>query len=98
MNKSLMSPTCGCLRARLRFGRRLLFTEIGYNQSSQGFFSRYMKKKAQGGAQPMETITEDPDEEEEDDDEMEEDEERAVEEALQEAEFMENVEAATVNT
>ena len=57
-----------------------------------------MKKKAQGGAQPMETITEDPDEEEEDDDEMEEDEERAVEEALQEAEFMENVEAATVNT
>lgn len=57
-----------------------------------------MKKKAQGGAQPMDTITEDPDEEEEDDDEMEEDEERAVEEALQEAEFMENVEAATVNT
>ena len=34
----------------------------------------------------------------EEDNEMEEDEERAVEEALEEAEFMENVQAATENT
>ena len=56
-----------------------------------------MKKKAQGGVEPMETIQEDPDEEEEDD-KLEEDEERAVEEALLEAQFMENIEAATENT
>ena len=62
----------------------------------KGFFSRYMKKKAQGGNEQMETIPEDDDEEE--DNEMEEDEERAVEEALEEAEFMENVQAATENT
>ena len=57
-----------------------------------------MKKKAQGGVEPMETIQEDPDEEEEDDDKLQEDDERAVEEALLEAQFMENIEAATENT
>lgn len=67
------------------------------NQFSQGYFSRYMKKKAQGGVEPMETIQEDPDEDEEDD-KLPEDEERAVEEALLEAQFMENIEAATENT
>ena len=56
-----------------------------------------MKKKAQGGEQPMETIAED-EAEEEDDDRLEEDEERAVEDALHEAEFLENVQAATENT
>ena len=67
------------------------------NQFSQGYFSRYLKKKAQGGVEPMETIQEDPDEDEEDD-KLPEDEERAVEEALLEAQFMENIEAATENT
>ena len=80
----------------ISFHRTLLI-----NQFSQGFFSRYMKKKAQGGVEPMETIQEDPDEEEEDD-ELEEDEEREevalLEEALLEAQFMENIEAATENT
>ena len=65
--------------------------------TSQGFFSRYMKKRAQrGAAEPMQAIPEDYDEEE--DEQMEEDEERAVEDALLEAEFMDNVEAATENT
>lgn len=77
---------------QISFHRTLLI-----NQFSQGFFSRYMKKKAQGGVEPMETIQEDPDEDEEDD-KLPEDEERAVEEALLEAQFMENIEAATENT
>ena len=55
-----------------------------------------MRKKAQGEDQPMPTIPED--EMEDNDDELEEDEENAVEEALVEAEFMENVIAATENT
>ena len=61
-------------------------------------FSRYMKKRAQiaQGAQQMQTIPEDF--EEDLDGEMEEDEERAVEEALLEAEFHENVVAVTENT
>ena len=77
---------------QISFHRTLLI-----NQFYQGFFSRYMKKKAQGGVEPMETIQEDPDEDEEDD-KLPEDEERAVEEALLEAQFMENIEAATENT
>ena len=77
---------------RISFHRTFLI-----NQFSQGYFSRYMKKKAQGGVEPMETIQEDPDEDEEDD-KLPEDEERAVEEALLEAQFMENIEAATENT
>ena len=77
---------------QISFHRTLLI-----NQFSQGFFSRYMKKKAQGGVEPMETIQEDPDEDEEDD-KLPEDEERAVKEALLEAQFMENIEAATENT
>ena len=57
-----------------------------------------MKKRAQRaqGAQQMQTIPEDF--EEDLDGEMEEDEERAVEEALLEAEFHENVVAVTENT
>ena len=57
-----------------------------------------MKKRAQRGQgeQPMQTIPEDF--EEDLDGEMEEDEERAVEDALLEAEFHENVVAMTENT
>ena len=57
-----------------------------------------MKKRAQRGqgAQQMQTIPEDF--EEDLDGEMEEDEERAVEDALLEAEFHENVVAVTENT
>ena len=46
----------------------------------------------------MDAITEEGGEVREEDDNMEEDEEQAVEDALREAEFMENVEAATENT
>ena len=57
-----------------------------------------MKKRAQRGQgeQPMQTIPEDF--EEDLDGEMEEDEEQAVEDALLEAEFHENVVAVTENT
>ena len=57
-----------------------------------------MKKRAQRGpgAEPMQNIPEELEEVEEE--ELEEDEERAVEEALLEAEFMENVEAVIENT
>ena len=46
----------------------------------------------------METIQEDPVEGEAEEDEIEEEEEMALEEALLEVEFMDNVEAATENT
>ena len=46
----------------------------------------------------MDAITEEGGEVREEDDNMEEDEEQAVEDALVEVEFMENVEAATENT
>ena len=57
-----------------------------------------MRKRAQGGVPPMDAIAEEGGEVGEEADRMEEDEEQAVEDALREAEFMENVEAATENT
>ena len=57
-----------------------------------------MKKKAECRRAGMETIQEDPVEGESEEDEIEEEEERALEEALLEVEFMDNVMAATENT
>ena len=57
------------------------------------------KRAAQEGDQPMETIPEDEmGADDDNDDELEEDEELAVEKALLEAEYIENVRAATENT
>ena len=57
-----------------------------------------MKKKAECRRAGMETIQEDPVEGETEEDKIDEGEERALEEALLEVEFMDNVEAATENT
>ena len=58
-----------------------------------------MKKKAECRRAGMETIQEeDPVERESEEDEIEEEEERALEEALFEVKFMDNVKAATENT
>ena len=57
-----------------------------------------MKKKAECRRAGIETIQEDPVEGESEEDEIEEEEERALEEALFEVKFMDNVKAATENT
>ena len=57
-----------------------------------------MKKKAECRRAGMEMIQKDPVERESEEDDIEEEEERALEEALLEVEFMDNVEVATENT
>ena len=55
----------------------------------QGFFSRYMKKRALGGTGSMVTV------EDAEEDDLEVEEEEAIEEQLEEQQFVDNVEMAT---
>ena len=72
--------------------QQTVISQVSQSLPLKGFFSRYMRKRAAGGTGSLATIQE---VEHEPDKEIEEDEERAIEEALEEAEFMQNVELAT---